>query len=95
MNQSNYLESSEQTGRFIVKNMKTGKKYLVEPIGNPKTRFGDVNPATKQVEGSYGDKFRGSIDESESIITEENGFTNIVELEPGVSPLAYIQSLGQ
>lgn len=33
------------------------------------------------------DKYRGSIDAKDSLITEKNGFTNIKMLEPGVSPL--------
>ncbi len=83
---------TEHTGRFMVYT-KTGRKFLVEPIGYTKTSFGDINPATKKVEGNYGDKFKGSISESESLITKENGFKNIVMLEPGVSPLGYIDMI--
>lgn len=89
-----FLDLSEDTGRFIVK-LPNGRKFYVEPIGNPRTAFGDINPATKQVEGGYGDKYRGSIDESKSLLTEENGFTNIVTLPPGVSPLDYISNLNK
>lgn len=70
---------------------RTGVKYAVEPIGNPKTDWGDVNPATKKTEGSYGTKYRGSIDKKESMITEEAGFKNIINLEPGHSPNGYIE----
>lgn len=89
-----FLLNSEQTGRFIVQHP-SGKKYYVEPIGTPKTSFGDVNPATGKIEGSYGEKYRGSIDKSGSMLTEENGFTNVVELPAGVSPLAYIESMNK
>lgn len=86
------LPSSSETGRFLV-TTKTGRKFLVEPIGYTKTDFGDINPATKKVEGSYGDKYKGSIDKNDSIITKENGFKNIVMLDIGVSPLGYIDML--
>lgn len=36
------------------------------------------------------DKYRGSVDEQDSLITKENGFTKIHELEAGMSPHAYI-----
>lgn len=55
------------TGRYYVTDIKTGRKFCVEPIGKPRTDFGD----------SITDKCDGSIKESESIITEENGFKNI------------------
>jgi hypothetical protein len=43
--------------------------------------------------GSYGKKHKGSIDLDESIITEENGFKNIVVLEVGESPTDYINKM--
>ena len=90
----NFLVNSDDTGRFIVKSLKTGKTYYVEPIdGKERTEWGDLNPATKKLEGDYGSKHKGSIKESESLITEENGFKNIVTLGPGYSPLDYIEQL--
>lgn len=84
-----------KTGRHFVKI--DGKTFCIEPIDNSlgkgKQRWGDINPATGKVEGKYGDKNLGSIHEDESIITEENGFKNIVTLPAGVSPLGYIESL--
>lgn len=72
----------------------TGRKYYVEPIdGGRRTEWGDINPATKRIEGDYGAKFRGAIDERDSMITPENGFRNITTLGPGVSPLEYIERL--
>jgi len=71
------MSESENTGRYVVVDNETGRKFVVEPIGNPRTDFGDINPATGKVEGDYGSKYRGSIDEKDSIITEENGFKNI------------------
>ena len=70
-------QESEYIGRYTIVDTKTGRKFVVEPIGNPRTEFGDINPATGKVEGSYGSKYRGSIDAEDSVITEENGFTNI------------------
>ena len=55
--------------------------------------WGDVNPSTKEVEGNYGNKHIGAIHEDESIITEDNEFKNIINLEPGVSPDNYINKL--
>lgn len=89
-----FLTGSDDTGRFIVKSSVTGKTYFIEPIdGGKRTEWGDINPATKKVEGDYGAKHRGAIDEKDSMITEENGFENIVTLEPGVSPLDYIDRI--
>jgi hypothetical protein len=83
---------SSNTGRYMIIT-KSGRKFLVEPIGYRKTAFGDINPATKKVEGDYGQKYRGSIDSSESVITKENGFKNIITLNPGESPQSYIDML--
>ena len=86
----NFLVNSDDTGRFIVTSLKTGKKYYVEPIDNGnRTEWGDLNPCTKKLEGDY----KGSVKESESLITEENGFTNIKTLPPGYSPIEYIEQL--
>lgn len=87
MNKQRFLINSEETGRFIVKSTTTGVAYYVEPIGTPHIKWGDVNPATGKVEGSYGNKYRGSIDKEHSLITKENGFENIETLAEGVSPL--------
>ena len=90
----NFLVNSDDTGRFIVKSLKTGKTYFVEPIdGKERTEWDDLNPVTKKLEGDYGSKHKGSIKESESLITEKNGFTNITTLPPGYSPLEYIEEL--
>ena len=87
---SRFLKETDHTGRFIVVSKRTGVKYFVEPIGNGISVWGDLDPATKQLTGSYGEKYRGSIEEKESLITPENGFSNIKLLDKGVSPLAYI-----
>lgn len=89
-----FLTGSDDTGRFIVKSLVTGRSYFVEPIDNgQRTEWGDINPATKKIEGDYGMKHRGAVSEKDSMITEENGFENIVTLDPGVSPLDYIERI--
>lgn len=87
---SRFLANSDNTGRFVVYSMTTGVRYYVEPIGDPYVQWGDVNPATGKVEGNYGTKFKGSITEHESMITDVNGFSNIDILSVGSSPLAEI-----
>lgn len=88
-----FLTNTDETGRFIVTSKRTGRSYYVEPTGTTKTRWGDLNPATGKVEGKYGKKYKGSIREEESLITEEHGFENIKTLKPGISPLAYIDMI--
>lgn len=84
------------TGRFYVTTA-DGRKFCVEPIDNSlgkgKERWGDIDPATKKLTGDYNGKHIGSIHEDESIITEANGFKNIVTLPVGVSPMGYIDML--
>ena len=89
-----FLTDTDQTGRFIVKSLKTGKTYFVEPINQGvRVNWGDLDPATKKMTGNYGDKYKGSIKPEESLITEENGFNKIHTLEPGESPLSYIDMI--
>ena len=89
-----FLFNRDETGRFIVKSVKTGKSYFVEVIdGDERTNWGDVDPATKKITGSYGDKYKGSIRKEESMITKENGFDKIHTLGVGESPLDYINRI--
>jgi hypothetical protein len=82
-----------ETGRFYVKSLKTGKIYCVEP-GISRTDWGSVDPATGEFRNKKGfKKYTGGIKEADSIIKPENGFVNIVTLQPGQSPLAYIEEL--
>lgn len=86
-----FLTNTDETGRFIIKSMTTGRKYYVEPIGNGRPAdWGDINPATKQVEGDYGQKYTGCVTEKESLITTENGFHLIETLGPGVDPISAV-----
>ena len=89
-----FLFNRDETGRIIVKSIKTGKSYFVEVIdGDERTNWGDVDPATKKMTGSYGDKYKGSIRKEESMITKENGFDKIHTLGVGESPLDYINRI--
>ena len=92
-----FLFNTDQTGRFVVKSIKTGKVYFVEAIdSDQKTSWGDYNPSTKKFETTnYGDKYKGSIKEEESLITSENGFEKIYVLKTGESPLDYINRLDE
>ena len=87
-----FLLNTDETGRMIVKSLKSGKSYYIEAIGNGYNEtFGDIDPATKKMTGNYGDKYTGSVTEKESLITKENGFDNIVTLRPGESPFDEIE----
>lgn len=85
-----FYEHRDHTGRFCIISHRTGVKYAVEPMGG-RSDWGDVDPVTKKTTGSYGSKYRGSIDREDSLITQENGFKNIIELPKGYSPEAYIE----
>ncbi len=93
-----FLKETDDTGRFMVRSSKTGILYCVEPIDprhNKSERFGDINPATGEVEGAYGLKYKGSVKKEESLITEENGLINIKELSEGTSPHSYIEAIDE
>lgn len=80
----NFLVNSDETGRHIVTSLRTRRRYFVEPIGIVRTDWGSVNPATGQMENKKGaGKYHGSVPASESVITPENGFTNIQMVESG------------
>ena len=84
-----FLTNTDETGRFVVKSFTTGISYYVEPIGDGHfEKWGDVDPSTKKMTGSYGEKYAGSIRKEESLITEDNGFVNISEVKG--SPLSEI-----
>lgn len=89
-----FLTNTDETGRFIVTSERTKKTYAVEPVGNTRTEWGSIDPATGNLMNKKGhDKYRGSVDEKDSLITEENGFKNIQTLDAGTSPLSAIEAL--
>lgn len=90
-----FLTNTDETGRFIVSSFRTKRQYYVEPIV-PKERidWGSIDPATGNLTHKKGDgKYTGAVKEKDSLVTEENGFSKVHNLEPGVSPLAYIDHI--
>lgn len=91
-----FLTDRDESGRFYVTSFRTGRKYFVEPIGPNRTAdWGSYNPSTGNIENKKGNgKFRGSIDEDNSMITPENGFDpNEIHMVHGGSPFAKIEEL--
>lgn len=91
-----FLADRDDTGRFLVKSRRTGKTYYVEAIGDAHVDWGSIDPATGKLMVKKGwKKNKGSIEKHESLITTEQGFTEdkIHNLEPGISPHAYIDML--
>lgn len=90
-----FFKDRDDTGRYVVVSYRTGKRYAVEPIDESPSRqiWGDVDPATKTIQGSYGHKHHGSVHPKASMVTEANGFKNVVELGPGESPESYIERI--
>ena len=93
--QKRFLTNTDDTGRFVVTSQRTGRTYYVEPIETAHTpKWGSIDPASGELMNKNGhDKYRGGVSPSESMITPENGFAKIHELEPGMSPLSYIDHL--
>ena len=91
------LPPGSKTGRFFVHSSILNRTFCIEPLDdhpdNLHRSWGDINPATKKVEGDYGDKYVGGIKMEDSIITAENGFNDIKILPPGTSPTGYISML--
>ena len=71
---------------------KSGRKFCVEPIGDVYTSWGNVIGGGRNLE-KVSAKETNTINESNSIITKENGYKNICKLEPGTSPFGYIEIL--
>jgi hypothetical protein len=93
-----FLTNTDETGRFIVTSQRTGKSYFVEPIDAQSktdwTGWGSVDPATGKLMNKPGfRKYHGAVKPEDSLVTEENGFSKVHDLEPGMSPHAYIEYL--
>jgi len=72
--------------------MKSGRKFMVEEWGSGHTQWGNINPATKQLE-KVSVKESEEINEHNTKIRKENNFKNICFLSPGTSALGYIEAL--
>lgn len=57
------------TGRYWIVDFKSGRRFLVEPVGSRGVDFGDSIEQRPRHDGA--------IRESESVINETNGFRNI------------------
>jgi hypothetical protein len=90
-----FLTNRDESGSFIVTSYRTGKTYFVEVIGNDRpANWGSYNPSTGKIENKKGfDKFRGSIDEKDSMITKDNGFDDIRYSGIGGSPFSIIDEM--
>lgn len=63
------------TGRYRVRDLKTGRVFWVEPLENRQETKVELQPSETVVKDNK--KYKGTIHPSESKITEENGFKNI------------------
>lgn len=83
------------TKKWLAKHDVVVDELFFRPVKDysPGADWGDINPATKKVEGDYGQKYTGCVSEKESLITPENGFKLIETLEAGMSPLSYQRDL--
>ena len=82
------------TGRHFV--TIGSRTFCIEPIDayvGKRSTWGDLDPVTKKLTGDYGNKYPGAVHPDDSIITEANGFKNIVELPAGTSPMGFIMDL--
>jgi hypothetical protein len=80
-----------ESGRYWVV-MKSGRKFMVEEWGSNYVQWGDIDPATKKLH-KVKVKDVEIIDDTNTMITKENGFRNICFLSPGTSALGYIDLL--
>lgn len=78
--------------RFFVV-MKSGRKFCVEPIGDVRTDWGNITFGERKGLETVASKETNTINESNSIITKENGYKNICYLSPGTSPFGYLDIL--
>ena len=86
------IKLNTMSNRRYMVYMKSGRKFMVEEIGDPHISWGNINPATKKLESIYC-KMDNVIQPEDSQITKENGFKNIINLKPGTSPLGYIDAI--
>jgi len=94
-NKERFLENRDETGRYCIYSTKTGIKYYIEPLETgDRITWGDLDPASKNITGGYGIKYKGSVRPSESLINEEE-FQNVVTLKKGVSPNSYVDEIDE
>lgn len=83
--QKQFLTNTSETGRHVVISKRTGRKYFIEPIGDGRMAdWGSYNPSTGNIENKKGTgKYTGSVTESDSLITKDNGFNEIHLVDRG------------
>lgn len=85
------------TGRYIIEDPGTGRRFWVEPIAARNEKITDREFTNGGYDGesvkNKSQSLGGSVHEEDSIITKENGFTHITTLPPGYSPNGYIEYL--
>ena len=77
-----------QYGRYAVYDPISGRKFVIEPI----SRFAEKGADWGKTDLSNR-PIGGAVHPDDSIITEDNGFKNIVVLGPGESPMSAINSI--
>jgi hypothetical protein len=77
------------TGRYFVRDRRSGRVFCVEPINRRDQKLDDVGWTNGGIDPVRG----GAVREEDSVITPENGFRNITVLPPGSSPDGYIEML--
>jgi hypothetical protein len=77
------------TGRYYVRDRKSGRVFCVEPINRRDQKLDDLRWTNGGIDPVRG----GAVPEEESVITPENGFVNIAYLPPGTSPDGFIEML--
>ncbi len=77
------------TGRYCVRDHRSGRVFCVEPINRRDQKLDDVGWTNGGIDPVRG----GAVREEDSVITPENGFCNITALPPGSSPDGYIEML--
>ena len=89
-----FTQDVEDSGRFTVTSIRTGRTYFIEPIGDPHVEWGSIDQSTGKMNVKKGwKKNKGSIEHEDSLITKENGFEKIHSLKAGESPIQYIERL--
>ncbi|HEX2204196.1 MAG TPA: hypothetical protein VHG91_12890 [Longimicrobium sp.] len=77
------------TGRYFVRDHRSGRVFCVEPINRRDQKLDDKGWENGGIDLVRG----GAVREEDSIITPENGFVGITYLDPGTSPEGYIETL--
>ena len=84
-----------QTGRYVVVDQKTGRRFVVEPISERDQKIDGQVFTNGGIGGDSvkNDQRGGSVREEDSVITPENGFGRIEYAKPGESPMDVIDRM--